>query len=120
MRRLTIVVAEDAPGRLRTALLMALAQAALGGRARLFLDAAAVPALRLPVAAADDGAQARAGLPTLADLVDQALDAGVEIALCQSGLQLIDAPSAAFDPRLAFGGLVGLMAALADDRLVAL
>ena len=120
MRGLTVVVAEANPSRLRTALLLALAQAALDGRARLFLDARAVPALRLPIGAEDDDAYGAAGQPALARLVDDALDAGVEITLCQTGLQLAGLEAHALDPRLLFGGIVGLLASLGDDRLVTL
>ena len=120
MRGLTIVVAEAAPARLRTALLLALAQAALGGRARLFCDGPAVALLRTPITAPDDAAQAAAGLPPLAMLVEEALAAEVRILLCQTGLHLAGLAADAFDPRLRFGGMVGLLAALEDDRLVAL
>ena len=120
VRGLTIVVAEEHAGRLRTALMLALAQAALGGRARLFLDAPAVVMLRLPVRAEDDPRQEAAGQPALARLVEEAADAGIAITLCQTGLQLAGASAGEFDSRVEFGGMIGLLAALDGDRLVIL
>jgi predicted peroxiredoxin len=117
MRRLTIVVAEASPQRFRTALTLAAAQAALGGRARLFLDGAAV-ALLSPTFQDEAAATYRAaGLPTLAELIDAAFDLGVEIVACQSGLVLAKLDAATLDQRLGYGGMVGLLQQLGDDRL---
>jgi hypothetical protein len=44
----------------------------------------------------------------------------VAIIACQTGLALGDYDAAALDPRVETGGLVGLMASLGDDRLIAL
>jgi predicted peroxiredoxin len=118
VRGLTIVMAEASPARFRTALGMALAQAALGGPVRLFLDTAAVALARMPIRAADDSAHVAAGLPTLLQLHDEAMDAGVRLILCQSGLALAGTSAADHDPRVEYGGMVSLLAGIADDRLV--
>ena len=118
VRGLTIVVAEASPVRFRTALTMALAQAALGGPVRLFLEAAAVALVRVPIGAGDDTAYAAAGLPTLPQLQAEALDAGVRLILCQSGLALAGTTAADHDPRVEYGGMVSLLVEIADDRLV--
>lgn len=105
LRGLTIVIGGGAtPPDLRTALALALAQIALGGAARLFLDGAAVR-----LAAADDGAA----------LLGEALGDGVAVTLCQTGLAEAGLAAARLDPRFDYGGPVGLLAALGDDRLVA-
>jgi predicted peroxiredoxin len=119
MRGLTIILAEASPVRFRSALTTALAAAALGARARLFLDAAAVPLVRLPIEAPDDLDQVRAGLPALGDLLAEALAAGVEVTACQTGLALCAATAADFPPAVTFGGVVGVIADLGEDRLLA-
>ncbi|WP_156678381.1 DsrE family protein [Sphingomonas profundi] len=117
MRGLTIIVADAAPERFRTALSIAAAQAALGGGARLFLQGAAVALLRggeVP----GDAAHAAAGLPALALLLEEALALGVTLVACQSGLHLAGLDAASLDPRIEQGGLVSLLQGLGDDRLL--
>lgn len=106
-RGLTIVVVEASTSRLHGALVMALAARALGQDVRLFLDSAAVAALAAP---SDE---------TIA-LIDEALAAGLDLTLCQSGLAAAGLSAETLDPRFAYGGMVGLLAALGDDRLVAI
>jgi hypothetical protein len=104
MRRMTglgIVVAGVDAIRFRTALTLAAAQAALGGRARILLDSGAVP-----LAAAPDA------------LLESCFELGVEVMLCQSGLAEAGMEAAALDPRFSYGGMVGWLAGLGDDRLV--
>jgi len=120
MRGLTIIIAGQDPARLRSALGMAAAQAALGGAARLFLDGKAAGLLRAPIAAPDDVEHQAAGLPTIGELVDTCLALGARIILCQTGLALAGLAAASLDPRLETGGMTGLLAALGEDRLVAL
>ena len=117
MRGLTILIAGRDPDRLRSALGLAATQAALGGRARLFLDGIAVTLLATPLAEPRDPVLRAAGLPTLAELVNTALALGVAIILCQSGLAL--AGLADIDERFETGGMAGIMATLDDDRLLA-
>ncbi|WP_169863138.1 DsrE family protein [Sphingobium yanoikuyae] len=88
MRALRIVVMTADAERLRGALVIATAQAALGGAASLFLQLDAVGLLARPMAAPQDDAHHAAGLPTLAELVNEALDMGVAMIACQSGLAL--------------------------------
>ena len=119
MRGLTVIVAAGTDDlRLRTALTMAAAHAALGGRTRLFLDGEAVALIAAP--AADDGRYAAAGLPTQAELIESCLDLGVTIQLCQTGLALLERDAAGLDPRLEVTGLVSVLAALGEDRLATL
>ncbi|HLZ79563.1 MAG TPA: DsrE family protein [Sphingomonas sp.] len=116
LRGLTVVVAE--PHRLRVALELAAAQAALGERARVFCQGEAVAALAPPMRAAHDADFIAAGLPTLAALFEEALGLGVELIACQSGLTLMGVEADTLDPRIGYGGLVSLMQALGQDRLV--
>lgn len=115
---LLIATTADAE-RLRGALTLAAAEAALGGSARLFLQLDAVALLAPPIAAPRDAAHAAHGLPTLAQLLDDALALGVAITACQSGLLLAGFPAEALDARIGVGGPVGLLAAAeADSRIL--
>ena len=118
MRGLTIVVADVSSDRFRSALNLALAQAALGGEARVFLDGEAVSIIRAPIVGREDEACAEAGLPTLPQLYAEALDQGVRIILCQSGMQTTGSEPRDYDARVGYGGMVSLLAELGDGRLV--
>lgn len=118
MSGLTILVATADQARFRSALGLALSHIALGGTARLFLDAAAVMLVRSPIVGGDDAIQAAGGMPALAGLVDEALDAGARVTLCQAGMAMAGTTAGDFDARIEFGGLVGVLAALGEDRLV--
>ncbi|MEH3041737.1 MAG: DsrE family protein [Sphingomonas paucimobilis] len=111
MRGLTIIVAAPDPDRLRAALTVACANAALGGRTRVYLHEAAVELLAT-------NAPAPHGLPNLTDLRTVAGESGVELIACQTGLAL--AGLSADTQRVAAGGLIDLLATLQDDRLVTL
>lgn len=117
MRGLTILVATADPVRYRAALELAAAQAALGGRARIYLHAEAVALLGdVP----EDGRHARTGMPGIAELRAEALALGVMIVACQSGFALAGLNHADAGPEVEAGGLVGLLSELRDDRLIAL
>jgi predicted peroxiredoxin len=117
VRGLTVVVTR--PGGLRAGLELAAANAALGGRARLFAQGEAVAALVLPIRDAHDPGYAGAGLPTLAELFEEALALGVEPIACQSGLALTGVTAERLDARMIYGGPVSVLQALGEDRLVA-
>lgn len=120
MRGLTIILATPDFDRLRSAFRLTATQAALGGAARLFLDGPSARLLISPITAPDDAFQESAGQPTLAQLYETALELGVAILVCQSGLALAGVGAHRLDPRIEVGGLTSVMARLADDRLVAL
>jgi len=103
MRGLTLVVATAEPARVRAALRLAAAAAALGRPVRLFLDEEAVPA----IATAD----AAPGFATAWEL-------GAEVILCQTGLAAAGLNLRSLDPRIRTGGLVGLLDTLGDDQIV--
>jgi peroxiredoxin family protein len=111
MRGLTAIVVACDADRFRAALTMACAAAALGGRARVYLHEEAVGLLAMAAAAPD-------GLPDLSELRAIAADSGVAVIACQTGLAL--AGIAADRAGVAAGGMIDLLATLADDRLVTL
>jgi predicted peroxiredoxin len=96
---------------------LAISQAALGGRVRLYAHEHAVTMLAPGVD--DDGATlAAAGLPDRPALLALAVDAGVTLIACQTGLALAGLAIDALATGVIAGGLMGLLAELDDDRLV--
>jgi len=104
VRRVTgigIIVASPDLVRFRTALTLAAAQAALGGRVRILLDSGAVMLARGPDA-----------------LLESCFELGAEVTLCQTGLAETGLDASALDMRFCYGGMVGWLAAVGEDRLV--
>ncbi|HWI85620.1 MAG TPA: hypothetical protein VNT42_04760, partial [Sphingomonas sp.] len=96
MRRVTglsIIAISADPGRFRSALGLAAAHAALGGRTRLLLDG---EASRLVILPPDD-------------LLQTCFDLGASITICQSGLAAVGVDAGTLDPRFTYGGLVGML-----------
>ena len=113
---LTIIVAGNDPERFHAALAIAAANAALGARSRIYLHAAAAvladrasPAMR--------GSQGD-GVPTLGELLDEALAIGVAIIVCQSGLAAAEISAETLTSGIATGGLIELLSALDGDQLL--
>jgi len=113
---LTIVVAGNDAERFHAALAIAAANAALGARSRIYLHAAAAvlanracPAMR--------GSQGD-GVPTLGELLDEALAIGVEIIVCQSGLAAAGISADTLTHGIATGGLIELLSTLDGDQLL--
>ena len=118
MRGLTMLVATTDAERFHAALTYAAAGAAMGTAVRLHLHEGAVSLLGAPLAASGDVARAKAGLPTLSEIFEEALNLGVSVTACQSGLALAGLDLAQLDSRIDTQGPVGLLAALGDDRLL--
>lgn len=115
MRPLRIVVATAEAERLRGALVLAAAQAALGANAALFLQLDAVALLRAPIMGPRDDAHRAAGLPGLAALVEEALGLGVAIIACQSGMALAGLTAQMLPAGVETGGPVGFLQQTGDD-----
>ncbi|NWK95100.1 peroxiredoxin [Sphingobium lactosutens] len=115
MRPLRIVVATADAERLRGALVLAAAQAALGAEVALFLQLDAVALLRAPIAGPRDDAHWAAGLPGLATLVGEALGLGVAIIACQSGMALAELTTEMLPVGVEIGGPVGFLQQTGDN-----
>ncbi|NML06225.1 peroxiredoxin [Sphingomonas sp. G-3-2-10] len=100
MRGLTILVATADPERFRMALTLASANAALGGRTRVYFHEAAVGVLA-----------------TSEPMIGTAVETGAALIACQTGLAMAGMDASALPPGVETGGLVGLLADLGDDRL---
>jgi len=115
-----VVVSAD-PVRLRAALSLARAEVALGSQARIFLQGEAAALLRQPVQAPQDADWRAAGEAALADLLDEALDDGVAVSLCQSGLAMAGIAAQEIDGRIELSGPVAFLAAAGPNiRLLTL
>ena len=117
MPGLTIIVATADPDRFHAALEMAAANAALGERSRIFLQGGAAELLRNTSSAADVD-RTRHGVPTVAQLVDEALALGAEIIACQSGLALSGLSADGLPQGITTAGLVQILSTRGDDQLV--
>ena len=118
---LALILVSPDHARLRAALALARAEVALGSEARLFMQGEAAFLLRTPITAPQDEAWRAAGEPSLAELLDEALDDGVEISLCQSGLALAGLSAEQIDRRIELSGPVAFLAAAgAQIRLLSL
>ena len=119
MPGLSVIVAVAEGRRFCAALETAMAAAALGQPARLFLQGDAVAMLRAPAGFAGDGARRAAGLPDLATLLGEAVAMDVELVACQSGLALTGLDAGMIVPGVAAGGPVSFLAGVgSDDRLI--
>lgn len=115
MRDLRIILTVPDAERLRGALTLAAAQAALGARATLFLQLDAVGLLRTGVTAPYDVAHRTAGLPDLATLIFEARDMGVTLIACQSGMELCQMAADDLPNGVEIGGPVGFLQQTDDN-----
>jgi predicted peroxiredoxin len=113
---LTIIVAGSDPERLHAALSFAAAAQAMGGATRIHLHGPAVALLQGPTAI--DARYAAKGLPTLAELLDDMLELGVAMTVCQSGLALADMNADRLDARIGVDGPIGALAQAGTDRIL--
>ncbi|MFO1260590.1 MAG: DsrE family protein [Sphingomonadaceae bacterium] len=119
MPGLNIVILTDDAERFRGALTLALANRALGAHSRIFLQLDAVCLLAGPYNAPRDANHKAQGLPDLRQLIDEALEDGVTLIACQSGLALTGLELQSLDRRIEAGGPVSFLQALgADDQLI--
>ena len=100
MRGLTLLIATADPARLRVALTLASANAALGGRTRVYFHEEAVPLLAT-------------GDP----LIATAIETGATLIACQTGLAAAKLSADELPAGVETGGLIGLLADLGGDRL---
>ena len=116
MHGLTIIVASADEERFRSALEVAAANAALDRTTRLFLQGPAASLLR-PLLAESE-AEAAAGMPTLPQLLEEALALGALVTVCQSGLALAGIRADQLPEGVETGGLVGLLASGRNHQLL--
>lgn len=117
MRGLILLVATGDPERLHAALALAAASAASGRNTSVHLHELAVGLLAAPLSAGNDVRRKAVGLPTLAQIFEEALDLGVGVSVCQSGLALHDLSLDRLDARIDIRGPVSVLTT-DEERLV--
>lgn len=117
MQGLTIIVASADEERFRSALEVAAANAALDRTTRLFLQGAAASLLRAAPAVPED-IRDPAGMPSLAQLLEEALALGASVTVCQSGLALAGMRADQLPEGVETGGLVELLASGRTHQLL--
>jgi predicted peroxiredoxin len=116
---LNIIILTDEPERFRGALTLGLAAQAMGDAVRMFLQLDAVRLLAPAVSARHDADHRAAGLPDLATLVQEALESGITLIACQSGLHLAGLTASQIDARIETGGPIHFLAGVGvTDRLI--
>lgn len=119
MPGLSIIVATADDRRLYAAIETAIATAALGQPARIFLQGEAAILLRAPVTFAGDAAREGAGQPGLAAIIAEAAAMDVRLTVCQSGMALTGVTAGTLIPEARAGGLVSFLVAMGpDERLI--
>ncbi|WP_291738394.1 DsrE family protein [Bradyrhizobium sp.] len=117
MRRgLSLVLGEANHARLHAALTLACAAAALGRPVRLFLHGEAVAALQPSRQWAGDAAYAASAMPSVAELLEGALEMGVTVMACQSGLHLCGIAATSLPEGVETGGMVAFLAGAGEDE----
>jgi predicted peroxiredoxin len=117
-RGLAVVLSEANHGRLHAALTMACAAAALGRPVRLFFHGESVAALTAGRHWQGDATYRAAGLPSVGELIENALGLGAHLMACQTGLQMIGVTAASLPDGIETGGMVAFLADARDDDLV--
>lgn len=118
---LALLLVSADPARLRAALTLGRAEIALGSGASIFLQGEATALLKPPITDPRDDAWVAAGEPSLGQLLDEALDDGVAISLCQSGLAMAGIDASMLDPRIMLTGPIAFLADVRGEmRLLAL
>ena len=117
MQGLTIIVAGADEERFRSALEVAAANAALDRTTRVFLQGAAASLLQ-PLAAEVEKPKDVLGVPTLAQLLEEALALGASVTVCQSGLALAGMRADQLPEGVETGGLVELLASGRNHQLL--
>lgn len=117
MRGMTLIVASGDVARACAALTLACTQAAAGGTAHVFFHEDAV-ALFSAAPDADSAGRAARGLPDRHALVALALETGVRLTVCQTGMALNGLSFADMPAGVAAGGMMHMLSQLGEDRLV--
>lgn len=120
-RGVTIMLISAGAANMRAALSLALAATALGQRARIYCHEDAVALLAHAPRDDDDAARlAMAGLPDRLAMLAMAAESRAELWACQTGMAMSGLTLAELVASAQAGGLMALLATLADDRLVTL
>lgn len=97
---------------------MALVQLALGGVVTVFVTGHAIAHLKQAATKRDQIIPKLVKVPQIHSLIDELLEGGGRIIVCQSAAAAHRLAMDTLDPRIQAGGLVSVMQGLGEDRLV--
>lgn len=117
-RGLALIFAEANHARIHAGLTLACGSAALGRRVRLFFQAEAVCALQAERRWGGDATFVAAGMPSISELIHSALELGVSIMACPTGLHMCGMAPATLDERIESAGMVAFLADAKGDDIV--
>jgi predicted peroxiredoxin len=118
MQGLTIIVATADPERFRSALEVAATNAALDRPTFMFLQGSAAALMDLGSLSAAGPQHASAGLPTLPEMLTEAIALGARISVCQSGLALAGMEARDLPESVEIAGLVEMLSRGRDHQLL--
>lgn len=116
-RPLALMLGSAAHDRLHAGLSLAAASAALGRSVAIYLHADAVRLLDPGLNWAEDVRFAAVGSPAIAELLASAMELGVRITACQTGLALTGLPADALPEGVEPGGLVDFLGQARDAEI---
>lgn len=114
---LALMLGSAAHDRLHAGLSLAAASAALGRAVTIYLHADAVRLLDPGLNWAEDVRFAAVGSPAIAELLASAMELGVRITACQTGLALTGLPADALPEGVEPGGLVDFLGQARDAEI---
>jgi len=112
MPGLTVILASADAERARAGLEVAAANAALGQPTRVFVQGSAARLF------GELDQKAAPGLPSLGELLEEAMALGVSVTVCQSGLALAGLRADRLPSGVETGGLVELLSGAGGDQLL--
>lgn len=115
MRALHIILSGSDDERFWSALSLAAAVAAQDGAVRLFLSGAAAMLAAEDYEAPGDAQRDRRGVPTVAELLDSALELEVALHVCQTGMALMNLDVADLREEAGPDGLIAFLDGIEDD-----
>lgn len=115
---LALIIADLGHARLHAGLSLAATAAAAGRTVRVFCHAEGVALVQPGRVWKEDATYRAAGLPTIADLLETALDLGVAVMVCQSGLALINLSAADLPAQVEAGGLPAFLGRARGSQLI--
>lgn len=115
MRPVHLILAGSDDERFWAALSLAGALAAGDTPVRLFLSGSAAMLAAEDYDAPGDYQRSTAGVPTVAELIDSALELGVAIHACQTGMALLGLESDDLREDMVIDGLIAFLAGVDDD-----
>lgn len=106
---LALIIGSTSYDGVHTGLSLAANASAMGRNSIIFVHATATQAVFTDHSWPEDTAVRATGAPTIADLIETALELGARIIVCQTGLILHNRTADHLDPRMETGGMIDFL-----------